>query len=41
MYGLMDSTNEWIDDSQALMKEYKDDMTSEEEENLKKRGQVD
>ena len=41
MYDLMDSANEWIDDTQSLMKEYKEDMPSEEQENLKKRAQVD
>ena len=41
MYDLMDSANEWIDDTQALMKEYKEEMPSEEQENLKKRAQVD
>lgn len=41
MYELMDSVNQWMDDSQALMKEYKEDMTPEEQENLKKRAEVD
>lgn len=40
MYDLMDSVNEWIDDGQGLMKEYKEDMPDEENENLKKRAQV-
>ena len=40
MYDLMDSVNVWIDDGQGLMKEYKEDMPDEENENLKKRAQV-
>ena len=41
MYELMDSVNQWMDDSQGLLNEYKDDMASEEQENLKKRAEVD
>ena len=40
MYELMDSVNQWMDDSQGLLNEYKDDMASEEQENLKKRAEV-
>lgn len=40
MYNIMDSVNEWIDDGQGLMKEYKEDMSEEESESLKKRAQV-
>ena len=40
MYDLMDSVNEWIDDGQGLIKEYRDDMPSEEQVNLKKRAEV-
>ncbi|XP_020601123.1 utrophin-like isoform X3 [Orbicella faveolata] len=40
MYDLMDSVNVWIDDGQGLMKEYKEDMPDEENENLKKRAQI-
>ncbi len=40
MYDLMDSVNQWIDDSQGIIKEYKEDMPSEEQENLKKRAEV-
>ncbi|KAL9968901.1 hypothetical protein ACROYT_G021049 [Oculina patagonica] len=40
MYDLMDSVNQWIDDSQGIIKEYKEDMPSEEQENLKKRAEI-
>ena len=40
MYDLMDSVNKWIDDGQGIMNEYKEDMPSEEQENLKKRAEV-
>ena len=40
MYDLMDSVNVWIDDGQGMMKEHKEDMSDEENENLKKRAQV-
>ena len=40
MYDLMDSVNVWIDDGQSMMNEYKEDMSDEENENLKKRAQV-
>lgn len=40
MYELMDSVNQWMDDSQGLLNEYKDDMASEEQENLKKRAEI-
>ena len=40
MYELMDSVNKWVDESQGLMAEYKDDMKTEDEENLKKRAEV-
>ena len=41
MYDLIDSVNVWIDDGQGMMKEYKEDMSDVENENLKKRAQVD
>ena len=40
MYDLMDSVNEWVDDGQAVMNEYKEDLPSDEQENLKKRAEV-
>ena len=40
MYDLMDSVNQWVDDGQALINGYKEDLPSDEQENLKKRAQV-
>lgn len=36
----MDSVNQWVDDGQALINGYKEDLPSDEQENLKKRAQV-
>lgn len=40
MYESMDSVNQWIESTQGLMMEYNDDMTPEEQENLKKRAEI-
>lgn len=40
MYDLVDSVNQWVDDGKALMNEYKEDLPSDEQENLKKRAQI-
>ena len=40
MYDLMDSVNQWVDDGQTLINGYKEDLPSDEQENLKKRAQV-
>lgn len=40
MYELMGSVNEWINETKGLMKEYNEDMPLEDQENLKKRAEV-
>lgn len=40
MYDLVDSVNQWVDDGQALINGYKEDLPSDEQENLKKRAQI-
>ena len=40
MYESMDSVNQWIESTHGLMMEYNEDMTPEEQENLKKRAEV-
>ena len=40
MYELIDEVNPWIDEVQGLLDEYREDMTPEEHENLKKRAEV-